>query len=115
MGNHQVKGLPKGEEEVPMVVGDPMRMRTHQIEEEDLPEGMGIQVEEEEIQTLMIVGMRIVPHPYQILHPREEESIGNLNMSMYYKDPQDHQVKRDNQDKWVEMVEMGEPCKYLQL
>ena len=61
--------------------GDP------QIEEEDLPEGMRIQIEEMVVQTLMIVGMEMILHPHQTPHCPEEEGIGDPDMFMYCKAP----------------------------
>ena len=56
-------------------------MGVPQIEEEDLPEKMEIQMEEMEVLTLMIVGMGMI-HPHQTPPCPEEEGIGDPNMFM---------------------------------
>ena len=94
-------------------MGNPMGMGVPQIEEEDLPNEMGIQMEEMEVLTLIIVGMGMILHPHQTPHCPEEEGIGDPNMSMYYKDLQGHQARKgnlDNLDRQEEMTEMGKPC-----
>ena len=77
-------------------------------EEEDLPEGMGIQEEEMMILIQMMMGMKMDPHLHQTL-PCLGESIVDPNMFMYCKDLQDCQARRgslDNLEKQEEMVEM---------
>ena len=107
------KDTPKEGEEVQIVTGNPIGMEVLQIEEEDIPEKMAIQMEEIEVLTLMIVGMRMILHPHQILHCPEEEGIEDPNMFMYCKGLQDHQARKgnlDNLDRWEGMAEMGKPC-----
>ena len=110
---HRGKDTPKEGEEVQMVMGDPMGIGIPQIEEEDLPEKMGIQMEEMEVLTLMVVGMGMILHPHQIPHCLEEEGIGDPNMFMYCKGLQSHFAKKgnlDNLDSQEEMAKMGKPC-----
>ena len=83
-------------------------------EEEDLLEKMGIQVEEMEVLTLMIVGMEMILHPRQILLLLEGEGIGSPNMFMYYKGLQDHQARKDNLDKQEGMAEMDKHYHWLE-
>ena len=71
------KDTPKEGEEVQMVMGNAMGMGVLQIEEEDFPEEMGIQMEEMEVLTLMIVGMGMMLHPHQTPYYPEEEGIGD--------------------------------------
>ena len=66
METHRGKDIPKEGEEVQMVMGDLMEMGIPQVEEEDLSEKMGIQMEEMEVLTLMIVEMGMILHPHQI-------------------------------------------------
>ena len=113
METHRGKDTPKEGGEVQMVIGNPMGMGVPQIEEEDLPEKMGIQMGEMEVLTLMIVGMRMILHPHQTPHCPEEEGIGDPNMFMYCKGLQGHQARKgnlDNLDRQEEMAEMGKPC-----
>ena len=92
-----------------MVMGKLMGMGIPQIGEEDLPEEMGIQMEEMEALTLMIVGMGMILHPHQIPHCPEEEGVGDPNMFMYCKGLQGYWARKDNLDRQEEMAEMGKP------
>ena len=107
---HRGKGTPREGEEVQIVMGDLMEMGIPQIEEGDLPEKMGIQMEEMEVLTLMIVGMGMILHPHQTPQCPEEEGIGDPNMFMYCKGLQGHQARKDNLDRQEEMAELGKPC-----
>ena len=100
METHRGKDTPKEGEEVQMVMGDPMGMEIPQIEEGDLPEKMGIQMEEMEVLTLMIVGMGMTLHPHQTPHCPEEEGIRDPDMFMYCKG---HQTRKGNLDRQEEM------------
>ena len=82
METHKRKETPKEGEEVHEVMGDPVGVGTPQIEEEDLPERMGIQMKEMGVQTL-IVGMEMVLHPHQTPHCLEEEGMEGPDMFMY--------------------------------
>ena len=93
---------------------DLVGMETLQIgEEEDLLEGMEIQMEEVEVLTLMTVGMEMILHPQQILLLVEEEGIEPPNLFMYCKGLQGHQARKgnlDDLDKQEEMAEMDKHC-----
>ena len=109
---HRGKDTPKEGKEVKMVIGDLMEMETPQIEKEDLPENMGIQMEQMEVLTLMIVVMGMILHPQQVPHCPEEKSIGDPNMFMYCKGLQGHQARKgnlENLDRQEEMAGMGKP------
>ena len=67
-------------------------------------------MEEIEVLTLMIVGMRMILHPHQTPHCPEEEDIEDPNMFMYCKGLQGHQARKGNLDRQEEMAEMGKPC-----
>ena len=90
-GNPPGERNPQGGEEVQVEMGDLVGVGTPQIEEENLPEKMGIQVEGMGVQTLMIVGMEMILHPHQTPHCPKEEGIGGPDMFMYCKDLQGHQ------------------------
>ena len=55
-------------------IGDPPDRR------KELPEQIGIQMEEMEVLTLMIVGIGMILHPHQTPHYPEEEGIEDPNM-----------------------------------
>ena len=97
--------------------GGPIRDPPQIREEEDLLEGMEIQMEEMEVLTLMTVGMEMILHPQQILPLPKEEGIGSPSMFMYYKGLQDHQTKKGNLgnlDKQEGMAEMDKHCHWLE-
>ena len=98
METYKRKETPKEGEEVQVVMGDLVGVGTPQIEEEDLPEKMEIQIEEMEVLTLMIVGKGMILHPHQTPHCPEEEGIGDPNMFMYCKGLQGHQARKGNLD-----------------
>ena len=102
-GNSQRKRYSQGGRGGSNVMGDLMGMGIPQIEEEDLPEKMGIQMEEMEVLTLIIVRMGMILHPHQIPHS-PEEGIGDPNMFMYCKRLQGHQARKGNLDRQEEMA-----------
>ena len=58
-------------------------------------------------------GMEIILYPQQILLLLGE-GMGSPNMFMCYKCLQDHQARKDNLDKQVEMADMGKHCHWLE-